>query len=427
MNLIPSFLRRKSKPPTASTATLANSGWLYDWGAGYGIQTFGHPVSEHSSMAVAAVYRCVTLISGVVASLDLNVYTNSEKDGQTRVVNRLTPLFQINPFPGRQMTSFVWKELIATNLLLHGNHYSVIRYDQAGRVVGLEYAPPQIVKVGQINFRNAYVVNWPNGRERESVDQEDMIHIPGPGFDGILGMSRIHQNAKNTVAMAKSLEEVMGRAFDNAVSPSIIVKLPQGMDPDAVKNLKARITQEYAGRTNTGKPMFVDAGTEVDAMQINLVDLAAIEAMQASTKMICQFFGVPPELLGESGVSTWGSGISQLILGFLKFSLNSDLERIEAELSAKLAGPGQYILFDRDQLLAMDAESAAKVASQEIACGLSTINEARIRKHRPIVEGGDTPLINSTNISLDRAINPPAPPTQQGKAPPEPTKGEPPL
>lgn len=416
MTFLDYFRRRKAVAvPQPSAVTLNNPGWLQGWGNG-GVPMFGNPVNEETAMTVAAVYRCVTLISGIIASLDLGIYTDDPDRGQVLVSNKTSRLLAVNPYPNRQMTSFVFKELMVQNILLQGNSFTVIRYDQAGRVAALEYVPPWCVRVVQKDQRNIYVVQWSDGRPQETVDQSTMLHVPGPGAgDGVIGMSRIRQNARNSIAMARSIEEVAGKAYDNAMQPKMVVKLPQGMAPDQIKKLQAFMDNEFTGKTNVGKTLFVDVGSEVDALSINVVDLALIDAMKASTIQICAFFGVPPILLGEKSETSLGSSIEQILIAFLRFSLNSDMERIEAELTSKLCTGNQYVLFDRDQLLAMDATAAAAVAAQEISCGISTVNEIRRRKHRPTVEGGDTPLTNSTNIPLVQAIQPRvAPPTPPG-------------
>lgn len=416
MNLIPSFLR-KSPPAPQSATTLNNPGWLTSWASGGGqVPLFGNAVSEETSMAVAAVYRCVTLLSGTTASLDLGIFTNDPELGQVPVTNKISRLFKVNPFPGRQMTSFTWKELLVMNILLHGNAFTVIRFDNAGRISALEYTPPWTVTVTQLNQRNHYKVRWQDGRAEEMIDQDSMLHIPGPGFNGVTGMSRIRQNARNSVAMARSIEEVMGKAHDNAMQPKIVMKLPSGMSPDAIKRLQLFVDTEFSGKSNVGKTLLLDAGTEIDSMSISVVDLALLDAMKASTIEICAFFGVPPLLLGIDQTTSFGTGISSLLIAFLRFGLNSELERIEAELTSKLCTGDQYVLFDRDQLLAMDAATAAEVAAREISCGMSTINEVRRAKHKPAVEGGDVPLTNAANVPLSQAILPrqsPPPPSHE--------------
>lgn len=373
---------------------------------------FGDPVSEETSMAVSTVYRCATLIASTIASLDIGIFTDNTDLGRVPVGGKLSRLLTVCPFPDRQMTAYSWKETLTLDLLLFGNCYSAIRWDGAARIAAFEYVSPRHVTISQNNQMNIYTVRWPDNRPEEMFPSKSMIHVAGPSLDGILGMSKVRQCAKNSIAMARSMEECAGRAFDLAMSPKSVVKLPPGMSPDAMKRLQAFMANEFSGKTNNGKTLFLDSGTEYSSLQISLVDLALLDARKASVVEICSWFGVPPTLLGVTGdgVTAYGAGISALLIAFLKFALNSELERFENEFRNKCTTGNQYIYFDRAQLLQMDPETSANIATKEVAAGISTINEIRRTLHKPTVEGGDVPLTNSTNVPLGQAIMPKAPP-----------------
>ena len=418
---------KAASPENPSTSLNNPDAWLLDWAGASNAQLFGGPVNERVAMSVSAVYRCVSLIAGVIGGLPLGVYHDDPREGRVpSPEHRLSALFSNNPFPGHAMSAFNWKEIIVSNLLLYGNGFSVIRYDGAARIVGFEWCDPTTVSVTRTaNQRNIYKVFWTDGRAPETVDHEDMLHFAGPGFDGIMGAPRIRYNARNAIALNRTLESAAGLAHDNAIKPSAIFKLPAGISPDAIKRISNHFINRFAGRNNVGKPLFVDAGTEVDPLAIPLTDLSTIAAMRFSIADISRFYGVPLALLNESGDGTtsWGSGIDSLIRGFLRFTLDTDLNRIESEINSKIfANSEYYALFDRDQLLAMDAVQLAQATSAEINSGQVTINEARRRRHRPVVEGGDIPLVNSTLVPLDQAIAPPPPPP----APPSPPDTTPP-
>jgi HK97 family phage portal protein len=396
------FFRRKTIQPQSLT-TLNNPGWLSHWGNG-GIPLFGESVSEETSMSVAAIYRCATLIAGTISALPLGVYQDDPELGRVPVPGKLGRLLSINPYPGRQLTSFNWVETLVLNLVLGGNGFSAIRWDGAARVAALEYCQPHQISVAVQDRRNIYRVRWPDERGEETIPQESMLHIAGPSLNGILGMSKIRQNARNAVAMARSIEEVAGKAFDQAMNPKNVLKLPPGISTEAAKALRAWITNEFSGKSNTGKTLFLDAGSEFDTLGISLVDLALIEAMKVSVTTIAMWFGVPPSLLGQPEATSWGTGISALLIAFLRFSLNSELQRIEAEMTSKLCTGNQYILFDRSALLEMDLQTSAEIAAKQVACGIATVNEIRRRNHNARVEGGDVAMTNGTNIPLTTAI-----------------------
>ena len=413
-----------ASPENPSTSLADPASWLVDWANGGAGGSFGPHVSERTSMAVSAVYRCVSILSGIVAGIPLKIYERT-KDGRREAPDHpLQPMLSVAPYPGRPMTAFTWRELWQINQLLWGNHYSIKRTDWRGRLVGFEPVMPWDCEVYRLDQKNKYrCVIWDSqfGPVAEGVtqrvewhDQEDMIHIPGLGFNGVTGLSRIRASARNAVAMAALLEEVDGRTYENSSRPSGLLKLPAKISKEAFDRTKAAFNEANTGRSNAGKVVFVDKDVEFSALQMNPKDLNTIEARRFQVADISRFFGVPLHLLNETEKATsWGSGLSEQTLGLLIYTIDPDLARIEAELNYKLFyGSNFYVEFDRDALMAMDPVKAAEVAQKEIASGVLTINERRRHKNREPVEHGDEPLINSTNVPLSSLFNTGAQPRQ---------------
>lgn len=416
----PKLLNASPENPSTNLADPAS--WLTDWASGSAPGAFGPHVSERSAMACSAVHRCVSLKSGAVAGMPLKVYKRTE-DGREEANNhRLWPLFQMTPFPGRAMTSFTWKESWMVNMELWGNHVSVIRYDGAARIVGFEPVLPWDTEVYRINNRNVYrCVLWdssfgPNGagltQRVEWHDQEDVIHIPGLGFNGISGVSRIRSFARNAISLSQVLEEQTGIVHQNAAKPSGLVSVGAGISVDGFKRMQNQFNQDNVGRMNAGKVIFGDNGSKYTPFQISPEDLNTIQSRGYQVADISRFFGVPLHLLNQIDKSTsWGTGLSEQTLAFLIYTLDPDLGRIEAELNYKLFfGTEYYVEFDRDALMAMDPLKAAQVAQAEISTGTLLINERRRHKNRPPVDNGDEPLINSTNVPLAKLFAPGAQP-----------------
>lgn len=401
-----------ASPENPSTPLSNPDAWLIDWASMGAGGTFGPPVTEQTAMAVSAVFRCAALIAGLIAGIPLNIYRDDPKQGRVEVTDhKYADFLTMAPYPGRAMTAFTWREQWSLNTTLWGNHYSVIRYNGAGRILGFEPAIPwqtQVVRIA--SGQNAYRFSWANGAV-EDVPQDDVLHIPGLGFDGIKGASRIRQFGRNAVSLAKLFEEQVGRFHENAARPSGALKLGGKVTPEGLAKQIAYFREKYAGRMNAGEPLILEGGDEFTPFAISAEDLQTLESRRFQVADICRFFGVPPHLVGEAaGTSAWGSGIEQLTIGFLVFTLDAELKRIEAELNLKLfAGSGHYAHFDRDALRALDVKTDAEAAAAEIGSGQITINERRKVKHRGAVDGGDEPLINSTMIPLKRALNPPQP------------------
>lgn len=382
---------------------------MFDW-SGASQSDYGPPVSERTAMAVSAVFRCVTLLSGLIAGTPLDIYQDMP-DGSRQPApdHRLSDTLTYLAHPDFTLTSFAWREMWGLNTLLWGNHYSVIRRDGAARIKGFQPAYPWSTQVLRdiVTQRLVYVVTWPDGT-RETFDQENMLHIPGVGFDGVQGMSRIRAFARNSIALSKTLEDAVGHAHENAASPSGLLELPPNITPAGKKRLDEFNRQTIAGRHNRGKLFYVDKDVKYTQLQLSQEDLNTIAFRKYQAADICNYFGVHPVMIGSAdGVSAWGTGIEQLIFGFLRFTLDADFKRIEAEINSKLFnGTPFYAMFDRESLDSMNTLSAAQTAAAQIGSGQLLINESRRRLHRAPVSGGDEPLINSTMIPLSRATAP---------------------
>jgi HK97 family phage portal protein len=413
-------------PENPATDLADPASWLIDWAHGGQPSVFGPHVSERSSMAVGAVYRCVAILSGIAAGLPLKIYKRGA-GGLAREEapdHPLASFLQVAPYPGRAMTAFSWRENWIVNEELWGNHFSIKRYDHGARIIGFEPVLPWDVEVYRIKFRNIYrCVLWDSSfgpvaegvtQRIEWVDQDDMIHIPGLGFNGVSGLSRIRAFARDAVSLSKLFEEQTGRMHENAAKPSGLITVPPRISPDGLKKFMAQFEQDHVGRVNAGKPIFADVGSTWTQLQIPAEDLGTIENRRFQVADISRFFGVPLHLLNETDKATsWGTGLSEQTLALLIYTVDPMLGRSEAELNYKLfAGTDYYCEFDRDALMAMDPLKAAQVAAAEIACGTLLINERRRHKNRPPVANGDQPLINSTNVPLAKIFAAAAQPAQ---------------
>lgn len=432
----PSLFASSPENPTTSLANPAD--WLTDWSSG-GQSAFGPAVSERSAMCCSAIYRSVTLRSGILASLPLKIYKRT-KDGRDEAPeHRLQPFFKVAPYPGRSLTAFVWRELWGINVDLWGDHVSIIRYDGAARIVGFEPVMPWDVEVYRVDNRNIYrcailqsslpASSGANPTYRiEWHDQEDIVHIPGPGFNGIRGMSRIRSNARNAVSLALLLEEQTGRIHENSARPSGLATPGSSTSVEAFKRFKAQFEQNNVGRHNAGRVVFGDKDATYTPFQMSQEDLNTLEFRRFQVADISRFYGVPLHLLNETDRATsWGTGLSEQTLALLIYTIDPELGRIEAELNYKLFfGSEYYIEFDRDALMAMDPLKAAQVAQTEIATGTLLINERRRHKNRPPVANGDEPMINAANVSLRKIFAPDAQPRQDPlQAEPLPPTAEP--
>ncbi|MFU0536860.1 phage portal protein, partial [Gardnerella swidsinskii] len=195
-----------------------------------GMSSSGKRVNERSAMQMTAVYSCVRILSEAVASLPLHVYEHTST-GTAKAVKH--PLYKVlHDEPNLEMTSFVFRETLMTHLLLWGNAYAQIIRNGKGEVLGLYPLMPDRMRVdrdesGQIFYE--YTLNDSDvlaGKETSvKLKPFDVLHIPGLGFDGLVGYSPIAM-AKNAIGMAIATEEYGASFFANGATPSGILEYP---------------------------------------------------------------------------------------------------------------------------------------------------------------------------------------------------------
>ncbi len=324
--------------------------------------------------------------------------------------------------PNDLMSAFIWKEFIVANLMLAGNHYSVIEYDGAARVVGLLPVIPQQVEVARVAGRNRYTFRFVDGTE--VLDQDDVVHVPGVGFDGVKGISPIQWAGRQPIGTAFALEEFVGRMHANSARPSGLLEVPKGISDPALARLRSELSSLYNGLRNTGATILADQGSKWTPMQISLADAQTLESRRFQVTDIARLFGVPPHMIGEtSSTTSWGTGVEQQTIGFQIYNLEPELSRIEGELNRKLFKWPFYCEFNREALSAMDAKTQAELFASAINNAGMTPNEIRRRRNLPNIDTpeGDKLFIQSATVPIDSVgKTPPNTPPPPAAPPPAP-------
>ena len=198
----------------------------------FGGTTSGQPVNERTAMQTTAVYACVRILAEAVAGLPLHVYRYSaDSSKERRPHHPLDHLLHDEPNP--EMTSFVFRETLMSHLLLWGNAYAQIIRDGRGNPLALYPLLPSKMDVTRARSGNLiYTYRRDSGESKISPDYEtvtlrrdEVLHIPGLGFDGLIGYSPIAM-AKNAIGMALATEEYGAKFFANGANPGGVLEHP---------------------------------------------------------------------------------------------------------------------------------------------------------------------------------------------------------
>lgn len=354
----------------------------------------GINITPVSAMRVAAVFACVQKIAGAISTLPIDVFRT---DGDTPVkLPRDALWYLLNEQPTAQYTAASHWEGVSINQLLRGDGYTWIRRatnNSVRELVPLPWAGihPVLQNDGSVRYYISYQGHntW--------ADPAEILHFAGFGFDGLRSMSVISYAAKNAAGNALAMDEYSGRFFRNGAHPSGIIKAPGKMTKEQVEALQAQYATKYAGIENAHRlPMVLTEGLDFKEVSLSAEDAQLLEARRFQVIDIARAFGVPPHMIGETSSSTsWGSGIESMSRGFVTYTLQHHLKRIEQELNRKLfpRDVGRFVRFDREALT--EGDTAAQAAYNRAALGGPGVGQGwmsvdEVRKLKGLAPKGGT-------------------------------------
>ena len=326
----------------------------------FGRSNAGKRVTDRTALQHIAVYACVRVLSEAIAQLPLHLYKYNDK-GKERVSQH--PLyFLLHDQPNPEMTSFVFRETLMSHLLIYGNAYAQIIRNGRGDVLGLYPLMPDRMKVDRdeknrlIYIYSRYDEANPNLKEQGDIIlyADEVLHIPGLGFDGLVGYSPIAL-AKNAIGISIACEEYGASFFGNNANPSGVLEHPGVIkNPDKLRDAWHRA---YGGK-NSHKVAVLEEGVKFTPISIPNNEAQFLETRKFQIEEIARMYRVPLHMIGDHATF---SNVEHLSLDFVKYSLDPWIVRWEQSLQKALLSDsekGQYFVkFNVDGLLRGDYAS----------------------------------------------------------------------
>lgn len=357
----------------------------------------GITITPELSLAVTAVWSCVWRYSNTVMSLPLCLYRSSP-DGQTVTKETTHPLYRIlHQIPNQDMSAAKFWQASVASMMTWGVCYAK-KLRIGTRLVGLkpmrpEYVTAYMTAEGRMRYRY-----WPlgmtGGAANEDLAAEDVFVVIDRSMDGYTGLSRI-QYAANTIGLSMAGDRAANLSYKNGLRASGILTIAQWLKPDQRQAYKD-IVNEFVGTgsgTSSDKQfgvMVAENATKFEPLSLKPVDLEMLASRKYSFEEICSWYDTPPILVHHAtdGQTMWGSGVEQIILGWLKLGLGPVLTTIEKEIFRQLLTPeeqatGYYAAFNLDELLRGDSAARASFISQMTQNGVYTRNEGRAKENLP--------------------------------------------
>lgn len=359
----------------------------------------GITISADKAMKYIPFFAAVRNISEDVAGLPLNVYQRLDGGGRARDTDH--PVDRIlgakpNPF----MTAFTFREVLQSHVLTWGNGYAEIEFATDGSVLNLWPLRPDRMSVfvdkrtDQVVYRYALA-----GGGRVDLPRRKVLHVHGLGFDGLVGYSVI-ERASHMLGMAISAEKYGEDWFEKGGIPPAYLSHPKELSDRGRDNLRQSI--DNGTLTDRHRMALLEEGMDIKTIGLPPRDSAFLEANGMTRSLVATLFRMPPDMLQDITRSTsWGTGIEQQGIGYVKYTLRSHLTRWEQEGNTRLLpNEDRYLRHVVDALLRGDSAARWTAYRAGADLGVYSIDDIlEMEDRNPLPDG----LGSQHFVQLNRA------------------------
>ena len=293
------------------------------WAFRFGPTPAGRRVDERSAMQTTAVHACVRILAEAVACLPLHLYRYRDDGGKEKALDH--PLYRVlHDEPNPEMTSFIFRETLMSHLLLWGNAYAQVVRNGRGEVVGLYPLLPDRMDVDRDGDGGLVYTYSPSETSRlrggaVKLPPDQVLHIPGLGFDGLVGYSPIAM-ARQAIGLGMAADEYAASYLKNGASPSGVLEHPGTLkDPTRVRESWQGM---FSGSGNAGRVAVLEEGMKYQPISLSPEASQLIQTRKFQIDEIARIFRIPPHMVGDLEKSSF-SNIEQQSLEFVKYTLDS--------------------------------------------------------------------------------------------------------
>lgn len=412
MPIFPTF-RKKSYAPD-------DDYWYYPVGAP---TSAGVRVDEQTAIKYLTVYSCVTLIAGDIGRLPLNLYRKRADGGKDLVTDH--HLYDLlHNAPNEDTGYFNWRETLQGHLLLWGNSYTFIERERiGGKIKALWQIPdPGDVEVKRQN--NQIVYKYKNADGEDVTRTKDQIfHIPGYGFNGIVGKSMI-RIASEAIGLGLAAEEFGSKWFGEGIHPTGVLETEHSLGDNKKQAAKAA-AKSYAGLGKAHKLMILDDGMKFKPLSIPPEDAQFLATKDHQKIDICGMYHVPPHKIAIHGQNSNYNNLEQENASYVDSCLMHWLVRWESNINLQLLTQkdrrsGLFFEFVVQGLLRGDSKARAEYYNKIFQVGGLSPNDIRAKENMNPVEGGDENFVMLNMIPLSQAKDVSMPGDEEPENEPEP-------
>lgn len=293
----------------------------------------GPVVNSRTAMRVSIVYACTRLIAGAMATMPIHIFRDSPTGRARDPGHPVSALFSLQPTP--LMSAAMFWEYVTASMLLEGDGFAVIMRDAFGEPTEFLPLSPLAVTVRRRGNRLLYAVQMDDGYR--GFDQDDMLHFAGFGFNGERSLSVIKYAAVNSIGLNMAMEQFSGEFFRTGAHQDVAIIKDSKWDAADQEAFREAWARTYGGIGNRKKPLTIGKGLDIKQLSINAKDSQLIESRQFENLNIATAFGIPGFMVNQGEkVTAWGSGMAELGLAFIRYTMSPHIVRFEQELNRKL-------------------------------------------------------------------------------------------
>jgi HK97 family phage portal protein len=365
-------------------------------------------VGPDVALQISTVWACIDRRAKTIASLPFFAY---ESVGGKRSLARQSRLWTLlHESPNQRMTPYEFWVCMIMNHDLRGNAYARIDRDpRTGEAIALWPMAADQVELSVLDD-GSVVYAYRLNNDLAFLKEENVLHLKDMG-NGTVGLPRLDY-MRATASEAKSAQLQSHRLFAAAGKPTGVLMVDQLLKKEQREKLQERFAEMQAG--NTARLFVLEANMKYQQLSLSPEDQQLLETRKFEVEEICRWFDVPPVLVHHSNVTTWGSGIEQIVDGFYKFSVRPMLVSIEQSVRKRVMTPKQRTTmsaeFSLDALLRASLKDRMEIYGSAVQNGIYNRNECRQLENAEPYEGGElfTAQVNLAPVNRLGLISTPA-------------------
>lgn len=386
------------------------SDFWYNLGAS--VSSSGKNITAQQAMKYWAYYACISLISQTMGCFPLNLKKKTLGYSEDATDEELYWLMKFKP--NDNWTSMYWREFGQTAQFNAGNDYSWIERSRLGikKIHPLDPWSTDAIearggeKIGRRLFRPGEKYFRTIGVDKSIIylQPEDVLHVPGFGYDGIKGYSFSRTFGIDVIGRGLSQNEFSSKWFRNGVFTSGVFEHPESLGDQSQAWAEA-VKKRFAGDYNTGVPMILENGMKWNPAKLSLVDQQFLEQEKETALQMCGMLHVPPHKISIPTTHQAQNNTEEMNKHFLDTTMLPHVRKREEIyntqlLTEKQRRAGLFFKFNFDHFLRPDAKKRAEIGEIRQRMGVPLNRYLQIEDEQP-TEFGDMEWISQNLASAE--------------------------